>query len=101
MNVNIHDPVVLASGVVLLIGVIAFFWALSRLKSQTRVQWVVSMFNEAHRLNARSEENLFGEDALRFKIREIVIAEGVLSPAEADRILDPATMLGPSETGVS
>ncbi len=34
-------------------------------------------------------------------IREIVIAEGVLSEAEADRILDPSTMLGPSETGVS
>ena len=34
-------------------------------------------------------------------IREIVIAEGVLSAAEADTILDPATMLGPSETGVS
>ena len=29
-------------------------------------------------------------------IRDIVVAEGVLSAEEADRILDPRTMLGPS-----
>jgi fumarate hydratase class II len=29
-------------------------------------------------------------------IREIVVAEGILSAEEADRILDPKTMLGPS-----
>ncbi len=29
-------------------------------------------------------------------IRDIVVAEGVLSAAEADRILDPRAMLGPS-----
>ncbi len=30
-------------------------------------------------------------------IREVVISEGILTAAEADRILDPATMLGPHE----
>jgi fumarate hydratase, class II len=29
-------------------------------------------------------------------VRDIVIAEGVLTPEEADKVLDPSTMLGPS-----
>ena len=32
-------------------------------------------------------------------VREIVIAEGVLTAEEADRVLDPSTMLGPSVEG--
>ncbi len=30
-------------------------------------------------------------------IRDVVIAEGILSAEEADKILDPGTMLGPHE----
>lgn len=29
-------------------------------------------------------------------VREVVISEGVLSAEEADKVLDPSTMLGPS-----
>ncbi|HET6451825.1 MAG TPA: class II fumarate hydratase [Spirochaetia bacterium] len=32
-------------------------------------------------------------------VREVVIAEGVLTAEEADRVLDPSTMLGPSVEG--